>query len=161
MTLKKLLKKSVKAAKNGKRKLPTAIDVGLKMDREGNYILPAKPGECADLLYTLRERRLEIQHQLERFEKAEGQLRDFFINTLPKSSETGCAGSTARVQIETKVVPQTENWSAVYQYITKNNAFELLQKRLNEGAVKEYWDEGVQIPGVTTFIAKKVSCTKL
>jgi len=164
MKLKKLLKQSVKAARNGKSpKLTTPVDfpAGAKMDREGNLILPKQPGACADLPYQLREARLALQHQAERFEKAESALRDYFIASLPKSSQTGCAGKLARVQIEVKPVPQAEDWEKVHSYIRDNDAWELLQRRLNESAVRERWEAEEQIPGVVVFNAKKVSVTKI
>jgi hypothetical protein len=53
------------------------------------------------------------------------------------------------------------DWVKFYAYVRRNAAFELLQRRLNESAIKERLDDKKPVPGVTIFNAKKVSCTKL
>lgn len=165
MNLKKQLNKSVKAAKKGTlNDEPTRI-AGFPKDvlltREGEFLYPDSPGRRVDLLYELREARLKLQHTVELYEKAEGGLRDFFIETLPVSDASGLSGKRARVQIEQKPVPQVEDWPKLYAYVAKTKSFELLQRRVNEGAVKERWENHKTVPGVGTFIAKKVSCVKL
>jgi hypothetical protein len=163
--MKTLLEKSVRLAKAGKRpKITRAIlgvGVEVDMDSEGNYILPTASGAAADLLYRARERRLEMQRETERVEKLEKQLKEFFINTLPLSESSGIAGAEARVQITTSRQPQVEDWDKFYAYVRRNNAFEFLQRRVNEGAVKERWEDRKEVPGVTAFNVKKVSVTKL
>lgn len=165
MNLKKQLKKSVKAVEAGTLQEKATKLVGfpkdVKLNRDGTFAFPDAAGARADILYKLREARLKLQRQCEQFEKAEAQLRDYFIDTLPASEASGISGAKARVQIETKNVPQVEDWPKFYGYVAKTKSFELLQRRLNESAVKERWEDKKAIPGVGTFIAKKVSCTKI
>jgi len=163
MKLKKQLKKSLKAARNGdsKHTIPCDLPKGFRMDKKGELILPKTDAACADLLYETREARLQLQRQCERLEKGESALKEHFINTLPKSNTSGIAGLIARIQIEVKPIPQVEDWDAFYKYVKINNAFELLQRRLNESAVKERWEDHVELPGVVVFNAKKVSCVKI
>jgi hypothetical protein len=114
MELAEVLKRSVKAVKNGKRpRLTRAIlGVGVEcdMDAEGEYVLPADEGLCADLLYRAKERRLEIEREAARVQKLESLLKEHFIETLSANS-TGLAGRVARVQVETKAVPQVDDWN--------------------------------------------------
>jgi hypothetical protein len=166
--LKKLLKKSVKKARKGEsfeKLTPADLPKGLKTTREGEFILPKQPAECADLLYAVREERLAFQRRADRLKEAETALSDWFIENLPRSSATGVAGKRARVQIETRPIPVVDGeagWSRLHEYIVKNDAWELLQKRLGEGAAKELLDAGEGgKAGLTVFQAKKVSCTKI
>lgn len=163
MKLKKQLKKAVKAARNGKAKhsIPCDLPEGFRLNKEGELILPKTDAACADLLYLTREARLQLQRQCERLEKGEKAIQEHFINTLHKNNSTGIAGMLARVQINIKPIPTVEDWPALQKYIKTNDAFDLLQRRLNESAVKERWEAKVELPGVTVFQAKKVSCTKL
>lgn len=157
----KLMTRTAKmAAKNG-HSIPVDLPVGFRLDKQGELVLPRTPGECADLLYRTREARLAVQRQIEKLSKAEARLQDYFIETLPKSSSTGLAGSVARVQIELRTIPTVEDWPTLYAHVKRTGEFELLQRRLNEGAVRERWESGVKVAGVGTFNAKKVSCTKL
>lgn len=123
--------------------------------------IPSTPAECADLLYKTRTARLLLQAKVDAMKDVEGALCEYFIENLPRSNASGIAGKLARVQIEPKPVPQVSDWLKFYAYVKKNNAFDLLQRRLSEGAVKERLDNKVKLPGVTIFNAKKVSCTKL
>ena len=141
--------------------IPVDLPVGFKLDRQGELVLPRNAGECADLLYRTREARLAVQRQVDKLTAAENKLKEYFIETLPKSEASGLAGKLARVQIEVKPIPQVEDWEKFYTYVRKHQAFELLQRRLNEGAVRERWDDKQEVPGVGVFNAKKVSCTKL
>lgn len=121
-------------------------------------------GAVADELYRIREERLALDRQVDELKKVESKLRDHIINTLPKSEANGIAGKVVRVTINTKVVPRAKDWDAIYAYVKKNAArggFALLQRRLNEAAVKEIWESGKKVPGVETFNAVTLSINKL
>lgn len=158
------LKDSIKQAKTGKRPKRTVAILGVgvecEMDSEGGYVLPASAAECADLLYKARERRLEIQRECDRVETLEKQIKNWFVETLPVS-QTGVAGRVARVQIEVSRQPCVDDWDKLYAHVKRTGNFELLQRRLNDGAVKERWENKAEVPGVGTFNVKKVSCTRL
>ena len=125
------------------------------------FKLPKTAGACADLLYKTREARLKLQKDVERMESEEQQLKDYFINNLSKDNATGVAGKFARVQIKPKVKPVVEDWDKFCAYVRKNNAFEMLQRRLSEGAIEERWEDKKVVPGVGRFNAKTVSVTKI
>lgn len=168
MTLTTLLKESVKLAKNGKRPKatqPTDLPAGALINRKtGEYDFPKKPALAADILYRARKLRLDLQHRVEKLDKLETAIENYFIDTLPQSNATGISGQVATVAILPRPIPVVESdggWDKLYAFIVKNKAFELLQRRLSEGAVKERLDDGQRIPGVTIFNAKKVSCTAI
>ncbi len=157
-----LLKKSVEMIKNGHRprvSVPSDMPEGTVMRPNGSVRLPKSAAACADLLYKTREQRLQLQRQLDRMEGLETALKEYFIDSLPKSKATGIAGRVARVQILPHPIPVVDDWTKFYAYVRRNNAFELLQRRLSESAVKERLDDKKTVPGVGIFQAKKVSCT--
>lgn len=125
------------------------------------FKLPKQPAACADMLYELREQRLVLQKQVDLLAVKEAAIRDYFVETLPKSQASGIAGRFAVVRIDTKTIPQVEDWNKFYAYVKKNNRFDLMQRRLADGAVKEMWENEKPVPGVGKFIAKTVSCTKI
>lgn len=125
------------------------------------FKLPKSLAQCADLLYTTRQDRLEVQKQVDAFKEQEELLRNHIINTLPKSEASGISGKIANAKIVTKAVPRVMDWEKFYAYVNKNKAFELLQRRLNDGAIQERWDDGKEIPGVETFNTVSVSVTKV
>jgi hypothetical protein len=72
-------------------------------------------------------------------------------------------GQAARVQVTDSAVPtvEAEGWPKLYAYIKRTGSFDLLNRAVNRSAVTERWDNKKQVPGVTVFHVKKVSCTKL
>ena len=129
--------------------------------KKGAFVIPKNVAAAGDLLYTLREQRLEIEAQAAEVAKKEAQVREFIINNLPKQEASGVRGRVAQVRIETKDVATAEDWSKVWKYIQANDAFDLVQRRLNDVAVKARWSEGKKVPGVKKFSVVTVSCTKI
>lgn len=122
---------------------------------------PKAIGACADMLYKMRERRLQQQKVVEAMEKDEQALKEHIIKTLPKSEASGVAGKTARVTVVSKEVPQVKDWPKFYAYVKKHDAFELLQRRLSKEAVEERLEEEKTIPGVEMFVTPTVSLNKV
>jgi hypothetical protein len=112
-------------------------------------------------LYSTRQRRLLEQKTIKDYEERERMLKDHLISTLPKSESTGAAGRLARANIVVKAVPVVEDWGLLYRYIKRKNRFDLLQRRLNDAAVQEMWDNGETVPGVGSFNLTTVSVTKV
>lgn len=123
--------------------------------------IPKSPALCADKLYLTRKERLVIQKDVDALQALETAIKNYFIDNLSKSDATGIAGKVARVQINPSTIPIVEDWGAFGRYIKKTGQIGLLQRRLNEEAIKELWADGVEVPGVTKFNLKKVSCTAL
>lgn len=125
------------------------------------FAIPKTLGGCADELFSIREEKKRLTRLVDELEERESTLREHIIATLPKSDLTGASGNIANVRVVTKDVPQVKDWDSVYAFIQKRKAFHLLQRRLSEGVVKEYWDDDVKIPGVEHFNLVSVSLTKL
>lgn len=49
------------------------------------------------------------------------------------------------------------NWDEVLDYVKQNEAYHLLERRVNKIAVRNYLDEGTQVPGVDYGQKVKVS----
>jgi len=124
------------------------------------FKVPKHLADCADMLYEKREERLQVQKVVDALAKEEGVLREHIIANLPKSNASGISGKVATARIETKMIPQVEDREALQAYIKKTGRFDLLQGRLSESAVLEMWADNKKVPGVVSFTAVKVSCTK-
>lgn len=125
------------------------------------FKIPKAMGAVADLLYSTRKKRLELQKQVDELQSQETALKDHIIATLPKSQASGVAGRLARVAVESKEVPTVEDWDAFHKYVAKNKRFDLLQKRISSEAVNEMLEDGVKLPGVRKFKATVVSINKV
>lgn len=120
--------------------------------------LPKSMAACADLLYEKRQARLAADKVAARLKLDEQVLIDHIIDNLPKDSR-GAIGRHHMVKVVTDQKPVVKDWEAFYKYIARTKKFELLQKRLGEGAVQEILDDGKTVPGVEKFTVVKVSLT--
>ena len=123
--------------------------------------MPRSIGLCADLYSEVRELRLAMQKHTDTVKERETEIREYIINNLSKSDDTGAAGKRYRAQIVRKVVPSVTDWTKLWDYVKKTGRFDLLQKRVSDTAVKDSWETGNEIPGVDRFHAVEVSITKL
>jgi len=122
--------------------------------------MPKTIGACADLLYKLRDEKAAAKKVVDAIEADEKMVKEYIIQTLPKSNAEGVTGKVANVAVVRKEVPQVKDWDKFYAHVKRTNAWDLMQRRLSDSAVKERWEAGKKIPGVEVFTAVSVSCTK-
>lgn len=125
------------------------------------FKIPKSIGACADRLFKIKEEASELAKKAAALDTERKAIQEHIINTLPKSEATGVSGKLANVKVRTVDVPQVKDWEKFYAYIKKVGRFDLLQKRLSEGAVSEILDSGKKVPGVEPFPVVKLSLTKV
>lgn len=130
------------------------------MAKKQEFKIPKDLGAVADLLYTTREARYALQHDVDKLEEQEKLLKDHLITNLPKSKAEGITGKVANATVQRKVRPSVEDWDALYKHVAKTKEWELLQRRLGEKAVQDRWDAGKTVPGVGKFDYVTVSLKK-
>jgi hypothetical protein len=124
-------------------------------------VFPKKLGEAVDRLYALREERLVLERQAEELKSQETALKDHLIATFGKSGLEGAAGAVARCSVTQAATASVVDWEALRAWVKKTGAWELLQKRVNDVAYRERLEAGEAVPGVETFMATRVSCTRI
>jgi hypothetical protein len=122
---------------------------------------PKNAAQAADMLYSVRAQRLAMQKQVDALQARETELKNYILDTLPKSDATGASGKLARAQLNVVVEPVAEDWLKIHRHIKRTGEFDLLNRALNRVAVRERWENGKTIPGVGKFNNVKVSLTKL
>ena len=124
---------------------------------------PKSLGACADLLFDLRQKRLDLDKLAASAKEAETALINHIIDKMDKES-TGAAGKHHMVRVQTKQKPQVKDWAKFYEYVGKNKAFDLLQRRLSDAAIMDRLEDPKNkrgVPGVEMFTAVTVSLTKV
>jgi hypothetical protein len=124
--------------------------------------LPKSMGACADLLFEVREQRLAADKVAAALKADEELIKTHIIDNLDKGS-TGAAGKHHRVQVvrKRKHVVNPEHWPNFFGWVSKNKAWDVLQRRINEEAIKARIESGKKIPGVEPFDYVAVSLTKV
>lgn len=127
----------------------------------GKFKIPKKIGAIADMLYSTRQERLEVNRVVEEFKERETQLKDYIIENLPKSDATGASGKLANVRVVNDSQYRVEDWDLFYAHIKKTGHFDLLNRAINQTAIGERFENGKPVPGIGTYVITKVSVTKV
>jgi hypothetical protein len=106
-----------------------------------------------------RLERLELNKKADALEKDEHKIKAELIAALKATGNTEFRSDRCFLQLKPKIKPVAEHWALVFKFIKDNDAFDILQKRLTETAVKARWDEGVIIPGINKFPVDDLSIT--
>ena len=123
--------------------------------------IPAGVGAQADEYSAVREERLRVEKIAQGIKDRETEIFNCIMATLSESTDTGASGKFYRVQRVEKEVNQVKDWPAFYDYVQKNGSFELMQKRLNDKAVREQIEGGEVLPGVAVEIVPTLSFRKV
>tara|TARA_R110002153_G_scaffold24492_3_gene78137 strand:- start:140 stop:514 length:375 start_codon:yes stop_codon:yes gene_type:complete len=121
----------------------------------------AELGQLVDEFNKSYRRRLEADKLAAEYKKLEGGLKERIIAILIDQGVGFAAGRDVRVKLQTTTKPVADNWGEIYEYMITNDAMDLVQKRLHEGAVKLRIEDGVVIPGLDFVEINKLSIGKL
>lgn len=112
-----------------------------------------------DEIWALREKVREHEDKIKDL-KAVITGREYeLLLSMEKQGVASIKGKIASASISESVVPQVEDWTALYAFIRRNNAFELLERRCAAGAFREHAERRRDhtVPGVVPFTKRKVS----
>lgn len=135
--------------------------------------LPKSLGACVDLYYDEKQTRLEAAKSVAVLKEREDFVKDHIINNVPKG-DSGAIGQRYKGVVYTDTIYVVEDWDKLYKHLKKTGEFDLLNRALNQAAVKdrveaqerprgkrgENWKPKLP-PGVGTFNAVKLSVTKV
>jgi chromatin segregation and condensation protein Rec8/ScpA/Scc1 (kleisin family) len=127
--------------------------------------VPATLGEAIDQMHAIVKAREEKQAKFDKEiasdKLIESELEQHILLLLQKMKLSGSRGKTAQVSVKPKTVPHVNDWLAVFKWISENDQFSLVQKRLATTAWKEMVEDGVVIPGITSETFSTLSVTKI
>lgn len=107
-----------------------------------------------------RAERLALAKQVETLAAQEQDLKQKVMAALAKNKSKAVSNGDRLFQLVTKDEPTVESWSAIYKHIQKTGEFELLERRINRGSVKERWEAGKKVPGVGSIPVDTLSDTQ-
>lgn len=122
--------------------------------------IPRELGQAIDLLYQLENQRKDFQRKADVYDRAAKDLKAILINEVKKQDLNGAAGAVARIKISTERVASLKDFAEFFKYLVKTKNPALIQRRINNEAVREIWESGKEVPGVEPFDVVKLSLTK-
>jgi hypothetical protein len=120
---------------------------------------PKNIGACIDQLYELRQKRLKIEKSAKDIDKLEGALEEHIIANFDKTELDGARGRAAQSTVERTTVGTIKDFDLFWPYAKKHP--EVMQRRLNNKALRERWDAGKTVPGIEKFTKIKLHTTKV
>jgi hypothetical protein len=114
-------------------------------------------GSLIDQLSTLRAARLALEEQVKVMKQDEGRLEDEFIALADEQGTTAAAGKLAKASITESIVPQVNDWDALYKFIQRKKYWHLLERRPSSASYRELLEQGVKVPGTVPFTKRKLN----
>lgn len=117
-------------------------------------------GALVDKLYALNTARAELTQKEKDLKAQIAQLEGVILEKFSKNDLSGAAGKVAKLSVTTKVSANVEDWDLLYTYIAKEDAWDLLQRRVSSTAYAARLEEGIEVPGTTKFSRLVISTKK-
>ena len=109
----------------------------------------------------------EIKHQIKVIEERElkglkarlKELEAQFLANLEVGEMAAFAGAGS-VSVKEEIQPKVNNWDAFYNYVTENNAFYLMPRKVNGAPFREALDAGIEVAGLEPVTIRKLTTAK-
>lgn len=124
------------------------------------FKFPKTVGACVDALYKMRAKRLEAQKMVDLSKSQEEALKQHVLANFAEITVEGARGKLASANITRRVVADVEDWDAFFSWVAKNDAWDMVQKRVNDTAYRARLDENVEVPGAVPLTVVGLSLTK-
>ena len=111
--------------------------------------MPSTLGATIDLLWQLREERKIVEASVKAIKEKEDAVEAHLMSNFDRSGLDGAKGKHGLETLKKSTVADVDDWPTFYGYIQRNKAWDLLQKRPAITAIRERWDAGKAIPGVS------------
>lgn len=132
-------------------KMPKAWDTWRSIPKDD----PKRLAKLAEAAFKIDMERHEAQEKADAAKKKVREIKEEIIANFSKADITEIKTKLGTARLDAKNVPNidpdTGGWDAVYKYIIKHKAWDILQKRFGERACQERWEAGEEIPGVKKF----------
>ena len=118
-------------------------------------------GSAIDKAYELREKKREAEKVVKLIEAEIEANNEILFERLDAQELKKGEGKLASVSVSNTVVANVEDWPAFWAWIAKNKHFHMVQKRASDPAVREIWESGKTVPGVTPFTKRTLNLRSL
>ncbi len=123
---------------------------------------PETVGGLIDELFLLREQRRKLAETDKNLRDQYAELEASLIAALDQQEATQARGRSATATLNEEELATVVDWHLVHEFIRSQNAFHLLQRRMNSAAWREAAAErGEPIPGTTMFKRRTIALRRI
>lgn len=123
--------------------------------------LPKTPGGCADRICKLKSQISAKKKEVKVLEDELSEIKEHTKKVYSKAKLKSCKGKNGTVSFNKDHTWHVKDWDKFYSYMSKNKAYDLMQKRVSDKAINDRLEEGEKVPGVEKFNFEKISITGL
>lgn len=120
-------------------------------------------GDLIDAAFNLREKKRELEAQVKGVNEELSDLELLILQQLEDVGVTTARAAAASATITEQVLPQVTDFEETLEWIGEDfdERKHMLFRRISSGPFKEMLDAGEHVPGVETYVRRKVSIRKL
>jgi len=118
-------------------------------------------GSIIDQMYELRKKREELSKEDKKLKAEWDDLEKQLLAAMDTQDTIKSTGKRATAIVSESVVPNVKDWDQVWNYIKENDAFHLVQRRMNSAPWRELHDLGDTIPGTEAFTKREINLRKV
>jgi hypothetical protein len=119
----------------------------------------ATTGTLSDNLYKLREQQRAHEEAIKQIAKERSFIEGELLKQMMAEGISKATGKFATVSIKEQDTYQVSDWDQFYEYIRKNKAFHLLERRPSVTGCREMFELKGRLPGVVPGSFKKINMT--
>ena len=121
-------------------------------------------GKKIDQFFKIQGKRLNLERQAKKIKIEENKVRDDLIEAMDKAKIDAAKGVLGTVSLRRPEIVRAVDWPALFKWVRKNNAFEILSRGLNQSNITERYEQHPAlakkgIPGTDTVTVVKFSAT--
>lgn len=116
-------------------------------------------GAAVDRLFTMRAKRKKAQAAFEAARAAETALQDEILAAFSKADIEGARGRLAQASVTRTEHLRVADPDAFGRYVLKHKALDLLQQRVSPEAVRARREQGLEVPGLDSYVSVRLSLT--
>jgi len=121
----------------------------------------AELGHLADQLDSKRADRLAADKIAAGLKSDEHALQQQLISEMEENNLFAIGGEQCIIKRKLKERAIANDWPEFYEYIRKNDAFDLLHRRITDSAVLLRREDGVEIPGISLMEYSTITYSKV
>lgn len=104
----------------------------------------------------VRRRRLDLQRQADTLEQEEKGLIESVIQTMVTGNLQEVREGDLVAVLNSTEEPNVTSWPDLLDWIGRNQAFDIFQKRVTPSAVKARWKDGVHVNGIEPVTKRSI-----
>jgi hypothetical protein len=116
-------------------------------------------GKEIDKLVTKREAMRALQKEIDAIKHEFDADSLLIMEEMEQQGMQKATGMLGTISLKDTLIAHVIDWDRVYNYILRNKAFHLMQKRISDGAFRELLEsrKGKSIPGIDKFNKKGIN----